>query len=246
MNNNKSIIGKRIMYALLLIIIALFILMIIVFPPSSGKIKNPDNDAVCEKTFLDVNGTKLGMIINGAKKENPVLLFLGGGPGIPEYWLEYEYPTDIDKLFTVCYLCYRGTALSFDTKLSPETMTPEQFVNDAVQVTDYLRERFSQEKIYLIGHSFGTTIALQLANDYPEKYEAYIGMGMSVDKSRPERMPIIICSNNTKKPTTKKWLLKWNNMLNCSAFRTVSLICPMKECIHILLRPVIKPCTNQA
>ena len=77
--------------------------------------------------------------------------------------------------------------MSYDPNLPPETITSEQIKLDAVEVTDYLRERFDQDKIYLIGHSFGTTIALKLAAEYPEKYEAYIAMGMSVDKIRSER-----------------------------------------------------------
>lgn len=75
---------------------------------------------------------------------------------------------------------------------------------DAIEVTDYLRERFNQKKIYLIGHSFGTIIALKLAAEYPEKYEAYIAMSMSVDKIRSERKHITICLISIKKMVIKR------------------------------------------
>lgn len=204
MNKIRKKIINKILIISALIAIILFILMLIIFPPSRGRITNNNHAEVCEKTFLDINGTKLGMVIKGAKADNPVLLFMGGGPGIPEYWMEYEYPTGIDEYFTVCYLCYRGTALSYDPDLPLETITSEQMKLDAVEVTDYLRKRFDQEKIYLIGHSFGTTIALKLASEYPEKYEAYIAMGMSVDKIRSERKAYHYMLEQYKKDGNKK------------------------------------------
>ena len=75
---------------------------------------------------------------------------------------------------------------------------------DAIEVTDYLRERFNQKKIYLIGHSFGTIIALKLAAEYPEKYEAYIAMSMSVDKIRSERKAYHYMLDQYKKDGNKK------------------------------------------
>lgn len=176
------------MIILTVIIAVLLILMFILFPPSFGNITNKNDDEICEKTFLDINGTKLGMVIKGAKKDNPVMLVMGGGPGIPEYWLEYEYPTDLDKEFTVCYPCYRGTALSYDSDLSKDTLTTEQYLDDADKLTDYLRERFGQDKIYLMGHSFGTKIALLLADRHPEKYEACIAMSITADQYKSERL----------------------------------------------------------
>lgn len=85
----KKIIRKILLISAIIAII-LFILMLILFPPSRGRITNNNHAEVCEKTFIDINGTKLGMVIKGSKADNPVLLFMGGGPGIPEYWMEYE------------------------------------------------------------------------------------------------------------------------------------------------------------
>ena len=185
--DKKSKRKGKITMIIVIIAAALVLTVLIILPPSTGKISNRNNDEICEKTFLDINGTRLGMVIKGAKAENPVLLVMGGGPGIPEYLLEAEYPTDIDKYFTVCYPCYRGTALSYDPELPEVTMTVDQMVDDAVCITDYLRERFGKEKIYLMSHSFGTEVALPLASKYPEKYEAYIGMSMVTDQERSEK-----------------------------------------------------------
>jgi pimeloyl-ACP methyl ester carboxylesterase len=56
-------------------------------------------------------------------------------------------------------------------------MTAEQFISDTLEVTNYLRERFGKEKIYLMAHSWGSYIGIQAAAREPELYHAYIGMG---------------------------------------------------------------------
>lgn len=70
--------------------------------------------SISEKIFIDINGTSLGMFIMAKDESKPVILFLSGGPGIPGFFLEQEYPTDLENEFVVCYLEYRGTSLSYN------------------------------------------------------------------------------------------------------------------------------------
>lgn len=136
------------------------------------------------KTWVDVDGARIGMVIEGWDDSNPVLLVLGGGPGIPEYWMEHEWPSGLDQHFTVCWMDWRGAGLSFDASLDPATCTTERYVSDVVAVTDYLRGRFSQDRVYLMGHSFGTYMALQVLRDHSELYAAYVGMSQITSSSR--------------------------------------------------------------
>jgi len=97
------------------------------------------------------------MILKGKNVNNPVLLFLHGGPGSPEYALMHtDIPAGFDELFTVCWWDQRGAGMSYHNKIPLETMTVDQFVEDTAEVARYLTERFGQEKIYLMGHSWGT------------------------------------------------------------------------------------------
>lgn len=180
---------------LLLVIALLVILVCVIFPLSSGTIeqylsKNGEvmPTSIAEKVFTDINGVKQGMIIKGEDTSKPVLLFLSGGPGITEYFLAKKYPTGIEADFVVCYWDYRGTALSYSADITEETMTTEQYISDAIAVTNYLRERFGQEKIYLIGHSFGTFIGVQVAAQAPQLYNAYIAMSQIADQVTSERL----------------------------------------------------------
>lgn len=171
----------------------LLIAFLIILPPGKGEMKpfldedgNVLEGSISEKLFVDINDTTLGMFLVGKDETNPVLLFLGGGPGIPEYFLEKEYPTGLEEEFVVCYLEYRGTSLSYDSEIDPETISGQQYVEDAVAVTRYLQKRFGQEKIYLMGHSYGTEIALNTVSQYPELYLAYIAMSQKTDQKESE------------------------------------------------------------
>lgn len=169
---------------------AVFILLAVltwILRPFTTKIKH-DSKGIGEKVFLTVGGVKQGMIIRGNNIENPVLLFLSGGPGIPEYFLDVQYPTCLEDEFTVCFLDWRGTGLSYGEAVPPESMTHAQFLADTFEVTEYLCERFRTDQIYLAAHSFGTSIGIQAVAERPELYKGYIAVSQIADQSRSEQL----------------------------------------------------------
>lgn len=87
--------------------------------------------------------------------------------GYQNIYIEQNYPTGIENEFVVCYLEYRGTSLSYNSNITAESMTTEQYIKDVIAVTNYLQERFVQEKIYIMGHSFGTYIGIQTVKNIP-------------------------------------------------------------------------------
>jgi pimeloyl-ACP methyl ester carboxylesterase len=115
-----------------------------------------------------------GMFIVSKDATHPVLLYLHGG--MPDYFLTQKYPTGFEDYFTVVWWEQRGSGLSYSTDIPPESITVEQMISDTLAVTNYLRHRFDQEKIYLMGHSGGTFIGIQAAARAPELYQAYIGV----------------------------------------------------------------------
>lgn len=149
-------------------------------------IDEKNKNSIAEKTFIDLDGTKIGMVILGKDVRNPVLLVCGGGPGIPEYLLECFYSSVLPNHFVVCYFDYRGTGLSFDSKVLPAKMTTERFLLDVDAITKYLQERFVREKIYIMGHSFGSYIALNAVVLHPEKYEAYLAVSQTCNQPESE------------------------------------------------------------
>jgi pimeloyl-ACP methyl ester carboxylesterase len=145
--------------------------------PFLDKNGKPLAGSISEKIHVNINGVEQGMFIKSKDATNPVLLFIHGGPGMPEYWLTQRYPTGLEEYFTVVWWEQRGAGLSYSADIHPETMTAEQFVDDAIEVTNYLRKRFDKEKIYMMAHSWGSYIGIQAASREPDLYYAYIGVG---------------------------------------------------------------------
>ena len=179
---------------IILLAAVILALVLFVFPPSKGKLPQFYENgeilpgSLSEKFDLEVDGGEIGMILLAKDTGNPVLLICGGGPGIPEYLLESSYPTHLAEDFVVCYLEYRGTGLSYDSDTVVAEMTTERYISDVLAVTNYLSQRFGQEKIYILGHSFGSYVALKTVQQYPERYHAYITMAQNCDQRESEYM----------------------------------------------------------
>ncbi len=160
------------------------LLLVVLLAVSPGTVKPfldeqglPLAGSISEKIHVDINGTPQGMFIIGKNVDNPVLLFIHGGTAMPEYFLTQNYPTGMEQYLTVCWWDRRGAGLSYRANLPPETLTVEQSIADTLAVTNYLRSRFHQDKIYLMAHSGGSLIGIQAAARAPELFYAYIGVG---------------------------------------------------------------------
>lgn len=219
-NDNKNnqpgrLIGRFILTTT--IVITSFILIIIVGLLLSSKGKpipltdeqgNPFAGSISEKIFVDVNGVSQGMFIKSVDETNPVLLFLHGGPGMPEYFLTRTYPTGLEENFTVVWWEQRGAGLSFNPNITSETMTVDQLVADTLEVSNFLRDRFGKEKIYLMGHSGGSFIGILAAHQAPELFYAYIGVGQMSYQLKSENLAYAYMLDEYKKMGDDKMVVK--------------------------------------
>jgi pimeloyl-ACP methyl ester carboxylesterase len=186
--------GMRVMTALVILLFVLLIglgVTLLAWSPGRPAPLQYANGEIIpgslsERVFVDINGVRQGMIIQSVAPSNPVLLFLHGGPGMPTFFLNTTHPTGLESEFTVVWWEQRGAGLSFSPDLAPETMTVDQLVADTIGVTDYLRKRFGQDKIYLLGHSWGSFLGIQVAATAPDRFHAYIGMGQLSHQLRSE------------------------------------------------------------
>lgn len=139
-----------------------------------------DAQSVAELTWIEVNGHDLALMIRGQSILNPVLLFLAGGPGGSELGAMRKHLKELEENFTVVTWDQRGCGKSY-VELDPvNTMSPDGFIDDALEVTDYLRIRFGQDRIFLLGQSWGTMLGILTIRESPERYAAYIGTGQMV------------------------------------------------------------------
>ena len=162
-------IGMRIMLTIAAALLVLVGVLLAMSPgkpePFLDKTGKPLAGSMSEKLHVKINGVEMGMFIKSKDIRHPVLLYLHGG--MPDYFLTQKYPTGLEDYFTVVWWEQRGSGLSYSADIPPATMTLEQMISDTLGVTNYLRQRFAKEKIYLMGHSGGTFIGIQAAARAP-------------------------------------------------------------------------------
>lgn len=169
-------------------------------PPLKDTQGNVIQGSISEKVWVEINGIKQGMFIRGENLQNPIILYLHGGPGTPmlQFITYLEKQDKLEKYFTVCYWDQRGSGMTYNKSTDTETMTVAQMVEDTREVTEYLKSRFSQEKIYLIGHSWGAYLGVKTIEKYPENYLAYIGIGQVTNQVESERLAYNFMLNHAK------------------------------------------------
>lgn len=192
LKNKKAPMLLIISLALLSFLVALFVFLLIVSPgkpkPLTDQNKQPIKGSISEKLFLNIGGVQQGMFIRGKNVNNPVLLFVEGGPSFSEYFLVDKYPTGLEDYFTVCYWEERGGGISYTPQVTLESLNLEQFASDAIELANYLRGRFKKEKIYIMAHSGGTAFAIQASARFPQLFHSYIGVSQITRQAESEKL----------------------------------------------------------
>jgi len=130
---------------------------------------------------VTLGGARQWLLIRGQNLENPILLFVHGGPGTSELPLLRKYNGELEKHYTIVTWDQRGAGKSNYLETPDSTLNTKQILEDTHELVAYLKKRFNQEKIFICGHSWGTILALETVNKYPEDFYAYIGVGQVVD-----------------------------------------------------------------
>lgn len=156
-------------------------------PPVFDENGDIRENSIAELRKLELNGRKQWISLRGWDTSKPVLLFLAGGPGGTQMAAVRHELAELEKHFVVVNWDQPGSGKSYYAEKTPD-ISVDTYVQDGYALTEYLRERFSQEKIYLIGESWGSALGIFLVDKYPELYHAFIGTGQMVDFVETERM----------------------------------------------------------
>lgn len=147
------------------------------------------DNGVEELLPLQVNGTTQWISVRGRDRHNPILLYLHGGPGSPTMPEAYLFQSPWEDFFTVVQWDQRGTGKTYaanDAAALANTITIDQMDADTVEVIQQLRTRYHKEKIFLLGHSWGSALGLRIAQEHPEWLYAYIGVGQMINAAQSE------------------------------------------------------------
>lgn len=128
---------------------------------------------------VELNGSRQWISIRGQEANHPVLLFLAGGPGGSQLVTARRALAGLEEHFVVVNWEQPGAGKSFDA-VNRSTLTPERYIADGLALTAYLRDRFGEDKIYVLGESWGSALGLWLIQREPESFHAFIGTGQMV------------------------------------------------------------------
>lgn len=132
--------------------------------------------------FIPIGGIEQWITIRGARCDNPVILFVHGGPGNPmSPYAEAVYGT-WEKEFTIVQWDQRGAGKTFGRNPGSAefSLTVEQMARDGVEVASYLTRHLNQKKVILLGGSWGSVLAVHMVKARPDLFHAYVGAGQLV------------------------------------------------------------------
>jgi len=154
-----------------------------VTPPIVDADGNVIPGSIAAIETVTLGGIEQTITIRGADIRMPVLLFLHGGPGVPSSpWATWNnVHADLEKNFVFVHWDQRGAGKSYSDDLTADDMHVGNLVSDALELTDILRERFNQDKIFLWGHSWGAGLGFETLRANSEPYYAFIASAVRPD-----------------------------------------------------------------
>jgi pimeloyl-ACP methyl ester carboxylesterase len=152
------------------------------------KIVMPNGVERLEK--VRIGGIDQWVSIRGTDRRNPVLLYIHGGPGYVSIPMSWWFSRGWEEYFTVIQWDQRAagkTYLLTDPATIAPTLTREHMIADAEEMAAWVRRELGKDKIFVLGHSWGSFLGLQLAERHPEWLYAYIGVCQLIDGPESER-----------------------------------------------------------
>lgn len=138
-----------------------------------------------------IGGIDQWVNVRGQDNGNPVILFIHGGPASPLTPTLWQFQRPLEEYFTVVNYDQRGAGKTY-REVQPDsiadTIQIQRYVDDAVEITEYVRKRYHKRKVILMGHSWGTVIGMNAALRRPDLFYAYVGIGQVINSRDNERL----------------------------------------------------------
>ncbi len=181
---------KRVLFLMSFVILINILLIIIsqkttTTPTIVDDFGNEIENSISELESVEINGKKEWISIRGKNKNNPILLFLAGGPGGSQMAAVRHDLAQLEDNFVVVNWDQPGSAKSYNAqKIS--SITLETYIDDGIALSKYLVDRFNKEKIYLVGESWGSALGIYLVNENPNLFHSFIGTGQMINFKETE------------------------------------------------------------
>lgn len=146
------------------------------------RIETPNG--VQEHFTARIGGLDQWIEVRGKDRDNPLLLFVHGGPASPMMPVSWTFQRGWEDYFTVVQWDQRGAGKTYnanDPAVVGPTLRIDRYVDDTLELMALLRQRYGQRKLVLVGHSWGTAVALKAALRHPDWVHAYVGIGQIIN-----------------------------------------------------------------
>ncbi len=148
-------------------------------------------DGVDEQSYITLGGMEQYVLMTGRDVKNPVIIYLHGGPASPDTFCTYSFADELTEDYTFVCWDQRGCGRTYyrNSGTDPEnsTVSFQQALEDLDELVDYARQRFGQEQVILMGHSYGTILGSSYVQEHPEKVSAYIAVAQVLSADRMEK-----------------------------------------------------------
>jgi len=155
--------------------------------PIIGSDGEPLDGSIAELSVVRIGGHDQTVMLRGRSVDSPVLLYLAGGPGGTDLGA-MRADTSLEGDFVVATWEQRGVGKSYGALDPVETLTVDGMVADTIELTEHLRTRFAEPRIYLVGNSWGSILAVRAAAARPDLYHAVVGTGQMISPVETDRM----------------------------------------------------------
>lgn len=174
-------------------IVCLVLIVIFAASPKQTPVITDEHGEILENSIaeirdIDLNGVKQRLLIRGHNRDNPLLLHVHGGPGGTDQMVMRRGDLQLEDLFTVVYWDQRGSGASYHKSMRMDELSLANIVNDGVDLSRLLLQEFSQDKLYLQGHSWGTFVGAHMVGEAPELFHAFFSIGQVADSRRAEKL----------------------------------------------------------
>jgi len=209
----RNINFRRLIKWLLFLLLSGLILKVL-FWSYTPKIQKHDILSISSLEKIIIGGVRQSICIHGKSIDNPVLLILHGGPGDAAMPMWLSKNSGLEEDYIVVNWDQRGAGKSYYSFSDSNDISIDTFVADALEITNYLRKSFQKEKIFLLGHSWGSVLSLKLIQNHPELFNAYIGVGQVVNMKESEHLSYNYTLKEAERRNDKAALTALNSMGN--------------------------------
>lgn len=146
----------------------------------------------------EIGGIKQFVEVKTDDASKPVLLFLSGGPGSSMVNGAASFTGLLKSRFTIVQWDQRDAGRTL--KLNPSPIQPSLALmeKDTLEVIEFLRKELRQEKIYLLGSSFGNALGFSIVRNHPELLHAYFASNPVVSQLASEKELLGILKHHFK------------------------------------------------